>query len=239
MAISSKNKARLIVYGTVAIGIIVYTIIGVSSAIKSRIIAKNSAVPNTLRFFHGVSATFRKKGYSGQGIVYPVGNDPSIENNGKYAGLYYEGNSARAFVTLIGNADANADLRADDSTDIDYGTGTYLSCAKFGGVSINDSYLEETEHRFKLSPKDGYWFGLMMYYNDGKEKHAYDTNYSRNHFAFVAVPAEYGNTGKKTFIMNEDGNIYWKDLGKSEYIDTYPGPDPTKHGWVLWKSDNE
>jgi Protein of unknown function (DUF2950) len=34
-------------------------------------------------------------------------------------------------------------------------------------------------------------------------------------FAFVAYPAEYGNTGVMTFIINQDGVLLQKDLGKS------------------------
>ena len=34
-------------------------------------------------------------------------------------------------------------------------------------------------------------------------------------FAFVAYPADYGNSGVMTFIMNQDGVLLQKDLGKS------------------------
>jgi Protein of unknown function (DUF2950) len=33
-------------------------------------------------------------------------------------------------------------------------------------------------------------------------------------FAFVAYPAEYGNSGVMTFIINQDGVVYQKDLGE-------------------------
>jgi hypothetical protein len=32
-------------------------------------------------------------------------------------------------------------------------------------------------------------------------------------FALVAGPAEYGETGVKTFIVSQDGVVYEKDLG--------------------------
>ena len=32
-------------------------------------------------------------------------------------------------------------------------------------------------------------------------------------FALVAYPAEYGNTGVMTFLVNHAGSIYEKDLG--------------------------
>jgi hypothetical protein len=34
-------------------------------------------------------------------------------------------------------------------------------------------------------------------------------------FAFVAYPAEYGNSGIMTFLINQDGVLFQKDLGKS------------------------
>jgi len=34
-------------------------------------------------------------------------------------------------------------------------------------------------------------------------------------FAFVAYPAEYGNSGVMTFIINQDGVLFQKDLGKT------------------------
>lgn len=34
-------------------------------------------------------------------------------------------------------------------------------------------------------------------------------------FAFVAFPAEYGNSGVMTFIINQDGVLFQKDLGKT------------------------
>ena len=32
-------------------------------------------------------------------------------------------------------------------------------------------------------------------------------------FALVAVPAEYGQTGLKTFVVSHDGVVYEKDFG--------------------------
>ena len=33
-------------------------------------------------------------------------------------------------------------------------------------------------------------------------------------FAFVAYPAEYRSSGVMTFVVNQDGVVYQKDLGK-------------------------
>jgi hypothetical protein len=34
-------------------------------------------------------------------------------------------------------------------------------------------------------------------------------------FALVAAPAEYGETGLKTFIVSQDGVVYQKDFGST------------------------
>jgi Protein of unknown function (DUF2950) len=36
-----------------------------------------------------------------------------------------------------------------------------------------------------------------------------------NGFAFVAYPAEYGNSGVMTFMINQDGVLLQKDLGNT------------------------
>ena len=55
----------------------------------------------------------------------------------------------------------------------------------------------------------------------------------RNGFALIAWPAEYGASGVMTFIVNQDGVVFQKDLGEDteaavQAIDAYD-PDST---WV-------
>ena len=37
-------------------------------------------------------------------------------------------------------------------------------------------------------------------------------------FAFVAYPAEYRSSGVMTFVVNQDGVVYAKDLGKKTEV---------------------
>ena len=38
-------------------------------------------------------------------------------------------------------------------------------------------------------------------------------------FALIAWPAEYGNSGVKTFLVNHAGTVYEKDLGtKTDFV---------------------
>ena len=61
----------------------------------------------------------------------------------------------------------------------------------------------------------------------------FDKGVLRNGFALVAWPADYGASGVMTFIVNQDGVVFQKDLGEDTEaavaaIDAYD-PDST---WV-------
>ena len=69
-----------------------------------------------------------------------------------------------------------------------------------------------------LSPFHGYYFKILK----GQGKHANGGAYNYVvkgkmilGFALVAYPAEYGNSGIMTFIVNQEGIIYQKNLGKN------------------------
>lgn len=68
-----------------------------------------------------------------------------------------------------------------------------------------------------LSPFHGYYFKILK----GQGKHADGGAYNYVvkgkmilGFALVAYPAEYGNSGVMTFMVNQEGIIYQKNLGK-------------------------
>jgi hypothetical protein len=68
-----------------------------------------------------------------------------------------------------------------------------------------------------LSPFHGYYFKILK----GQGKHAQGGVYDYVvkgkmllGFALVAYPAEYGNSGVMTFIVNQEGIIYEKNFGK-------------------------
>jgi hypothetical protein len=69
-----------------------------------------------------------------------------------------------------------------------------------------------------LSPFHGYYFKILK----GQGKHAEGGAYNYVvkgrmilGFALVAYPAEYGNSGVMTFMVNQKGTIYEKNLGKN------------------------
>jgi hypothetical protein len=68
------------------------------------------------------------------------------------------------------------------------------------------------------APYHGYYFKIL----EGQGKNAPGGAYSyvvngnmMGGFALVAFPAEYGNSGVMTFIMNHNGKVFQKDLGNN------------------------
>jgi len=67
-------------------------------------------------------------------------------------------------------------------------------------------------------PLHGYYFRMLTrqgsHAPDGAKDYVVDGKMTGG-FAFVAYPAEYGNSGVMTFMINQDGVLLQKDLGKT------------------------
>ena len=83
----------------------------------------------------------------------------------------------------------------------------------------------------------GYYFHMLNGQTDktpgGAKEYLLDGKMTGG-FAFVAYPAEYGNSGIMTFIINQDGVLLQKDLGKTtaETATAMTQFDPDD-GWTL------
>lgn len=69
-----------------------------------------------------------------------------------------------------------------------------------------------------LSPFHGYYFKVLKGQGKNAKGGAYDYVVKDKMilgFALVAYPAEYGNSGVMTFVVNQEGIIYEKNLGKN------------------------
>jgi hypothetical protein len=69
----------------------------------------------------------------------------------------------------------------------------------------------------KPSPYHGYFYRILKAQGENAPGGAYDyvvNGKMIGGFAMVAYPAEYGNSGVMTFMVNHEGVVYQKDLGK-------------------------
>ncbi len=53
-----------------------------------------------------------------------------------------------------------------------------------------------------------------------------------NDYALCAAPADYGHPFTRTYIVATNGTVFWKDLGRSEFVTDYPA-NPTLAGWTI------
>jgi hypothetical protein len=80
--------------------------------------------------------------------------------------------------------------------------------------AAKEGYAKESN----LSPFHGYYFKILRGQGKHAEGGAYDYVVKGRMilgFALVAYPAEYGNSGVMTFMVNQKGTIYEKNLGKN------------------------
>lgn len=81
-------------------------------------------------------------------------------------------------------------------------------------------------------PKHGYLFSVLRWYVGAEGAMVeYDRGSGRNPagFGLVAYPADYGKTGRHTFIVAES-NVLWRKDCAGRIPDVFPG-DPRKEGW--------
>ncbi|MHB8697549.1 MAG: DUF2950 domain-containing protein [Sulfuricaulis sp.] len=79
-------------------------------------------------------------------------------------------------------------------------------------------YGTKTTHSHQHKPYHGYFYRILT--RQGKNAHGGAYNYLvKGHmiggFALVAYPAQYGVSGIMTFLINQDGVVYQKDLGRN------------------------
>ena len=107
-------------------------------------------------------------------------------------------------------------------------------------VTQQEGYLQG---RDEGDPLRGYNFRIITRQGDGAPGGRYDYIINGNMiggYAAIATPDDYGNTGIMTFIVNQQGRIYEKDLGddtalESASIQEYDLDDT----WKLTKDEEE
>ena len=81
---------------------------------------------------------------------------------------------------------------------------------------------------------ENYYFAALKSYRESGKSLAYDDGTGRNpsRYGIVAFPAEYADTSKLTFIINEKNILFSKDT-QGKPPDEFP-EDPLKEGWTLF-----
>ena len=77
--------------------------------------------------------------------------------------------------------------------------------------------------------KEGYDYSQMATYNVAGQS---DRKYG---FAYCAVPTQYGDTGRRTYICRHTGEIWYKDQGASTVVTDWTFADDaalTAAGWI-------
>jgi hypothetical protein len=114
--------------------------------------------------------------------------------------------------------------------------GPLVAQARFEGYRHKTKILTEEQ-----SPYHGYYFKILT--RQGKHAAGGKYNYIINGhmiggFALVAWPADWGNTGVMTFIVNQRGKVYQKNLGprSSKLAETLTAYDPDS-SWTITGAD--
>ena len=100
--------------------------------------------------------------------------------------------------------------------------------------AASEGYSAKTEGH---TPFHGYYFRMLKGQTEkapGGAKDYMVNGKMTGGFAFVAYPAEYGNSGVMTFMINQDGVLLEKDLGKTttETANAMSTFDPDS-GWII------
>jgi Protein of unknown function (DUF2950) len=95
-------------------------------------------------------------------------------------------------------------------------TGDNEPASPIGPLLVSATNEGYNPQQGKASPFHGYYYRILTKQGSaakgGARDYVVDGKLTRG-FAFVAYPAEYRNSGVMTFIVDEDGVVYQKDLG--------------------------
>jgi len=99
-------------------------------------------------------------------------------------------------------------------------------------VSESASYLQGREAG---NPFRGYYFKIVTRQGESAPGGRYDYVINGNMiggFAMIAYPAEYGNSGLMSFIVNQQGVVYERDLGEETAVAAQSITDYDPNGWT-------
>lgn len=79
----------------------------------------------------------------------------------------------------------------------------------------------------KGAPKAGYRYVALQ--KDAEARYDEGKGRANARFGFCAYPAEYGKSGRRSFLLNENNTIFAKDTG-GKPVEAFP-QDPAREGW--------
>jgi hypothetical protein len=98
-------------------------------------------------------------------------------------------------------------------------------------VTESAAYLQGREAG---DPFGGYYFRILTRQGESAPGGRYDYIINGNMiggFAMIAYPAEYGNSGLMSFIVNQQGVVYERDLGEETAVAAQSTSDYDPDGW--------
>lgn len=161
---------------------------GVDELLNRRIGRNELDVLNTMRAYVDAQREYASKDRNGDEILQYAQKIASTP--GKKDGLYWSA----------------ADTDGEESP-----LGPLVADARTEGYKVQ-SQGQETTHK----PFHGYYFKILTRQGKDAPGGKYDYIINGNMiggFALVAWPAEYGNSGIMTFIVNQQGRVFQRDLG--------------------------
>jgi hypothetical protein len=157
---------------------------GIFELLARRIGADELAAIGALNAFVSAEQDYQSDDQDGDDVLEYA--QKFISTPGKHDGLYWD-------------TDANSNAPASPL---------------LGFITAQGGYLEG---RDQGDPLRGYDFRILTRQGEGAPGGRYDYVINGNMiggFGAIAWPSEYGNTGVMTFIVNQQGKIYQKDLGE-------------------------
>ena len=181
-------------------GTAIIAAIAIPNLLSSRKMANEVSAVSGLRTLMAVEATWSQQDADRNGTKDYWTYDISCLNR-----IFRADNATK--VSMIDIAFAKADAKPADFSGGNKPFGTWPMIEDWSTVGL------------KTMPKSGYYFKAMVLNENGQPYNS-NTVGSNNvaatnsdQFAFVAYPAEYGVSGRRTFIVNQNGTVYAKDLG--------------------------
>ena len=145
----------------------------------------------------------------------------------EYARADRDGDEVREYAQRLASTDGNRD-------GLYWESGPDQEESPFGPlVEGAEAYLDTLEPG---DPLRGYYFKILTRQGPNPPGRAYDYVINGNMiagFALVAYPADHGNTGIMTFVVNHRGVVRQKDLGPFTGMDAYDPDD----SWTVVEAD--